>query len=55
VKAELKQRLGIAEDDKISFVTPGTYIAAGKLYQKTVKNRIALVIACCARSCIMRR
>jgi protease-4 len=45
VKSEIKQRLGIAEDDKISFITPGTYIAAGKLYKKPAKDRIALVFA----------
>lgn len=45
VKAELKQRVGIAEDDKISFVTPGSYIASGKLYRKPARDRIALVIA----------
>ncbi len=45
VKAELKQRVGIADDDKISFITPGSYIASGKLYKKPARDRIALVIA----------
>jgi protease-4 len=45
VKAEIKRRIGLAEDDKISFVTPGTYLASGKMYRKQGKDRIALVVA----------
>ncbi len=45
VKDEIKRRIGIGAKDKISFITPGTYVAAGKLYRKTEKNRIAVVYA----------
>ena len=45
LKSEMKKRLGLADDDKISFITPGTYRASGILKNKYVKEKIALVFA----------
>lgn len=45
LKQEMKKKLGLAEDDKISFVTPGTYRASGILYKSFVKDKIAIVFA----------
>ena len=45
LKLEIKKKLGLAEDDKISFVTPGTYRASGILYKSFVKDKIAIVFA----------
>jgi protease IV len=45
LKLEMKKKLGLAEDDKISFITPGTYAASGILQNKFVKDKIALVFA----------
>jgi protease IV len=45
LKMEMKKKLSLAEDDKISFITPGTYKASGILYKSFVKDKIALVFA----------
>jgi protease IV len=45
LKTEMKKKLGLSEDDKISFITPGTYHASGILNKGFVKDKIALVIA----------
>jgi protease-4 len=45
LKSEMKKKLGLADDDKISFITPGTYRASGILRNRFVKEKIALVFA----------
>jgi len=45
LKMEMKKKLGLADDDKISFITPGTYQASGILNKGYVKDKIALVFA----------
>ncbi|MGL6267813.1 MAG: signal peptide peptidase SppA, partial [Chitinophagaceae bacterium] len=45
LKTEMKKKLGLADDDKISFITPGTYNASGILYKGFVKDKIAIVFA----------
>ncbi len=45
LKQEMKKKLGLAEDDKISFITPGTYHASGILNKSFVKDKIAIVFA----------
>lgn len=44
VKSEMKKRLKLAEDDKISFVSPGTYLSAKSL-KEYGKDKIAVVYA----------
>ena len=45
VKSEIKQRLKLADDDKIQFITPGTYLESGILNRKYSGSRIAVVYA----------
>jgi protease-4 len=45
LKTEMKKKLRLSDDDKISFITPGTYKASGILYKGFVKDKIALVFA----------
>ena len=47
LKSEMKKKLGLADDDKISFITPGTYRESGILRKgkKFIKDKIALVFA----------
>jgi protease-4 len=45
VRKEMKKRLGLQEDDKISFVTPGTYLASGRISRKYSRDRIAVLFA----------
>jgi protease-4 len=45
VRDELKQLLKIGKEDKISFLTPGTYLASADLGRSTAKDHIALVYA----------
>ncbi len=45
VKSEIKTLLKLDEEDKISFVTPGTYMESGVLNGGYQKNKIAVVYA----------
>jgi len=45
VKDEIKKKLNLGEDDKISFVTPGTYMHAVTLADFGQTNKIAVVLA----------
>jgi len=45
VKDEIKKKLKLGEDDKISFVTPGTYMHAVTLTDFGQTNKIAVVLA----------
>jgi protease IV len=45
IKDEIKQKLKLGVDDKISFVTPGTYMHAVKLTEYGKTNKIAVVMA----------
>jgi protease IV len=45
VRKEMKKRLGLQEDDKISFVTPGAYLASDRITRKFTKDRIAVLFA----------
>lgn len=44
VKDEIKKKLNIGEDDKISFVTPGTYLSSTNLTEHG-KGKIAIIYA----------
>ena len=45
VKTEIKKRLKLDDDDKISFITPGTYYESGILNKGYKKDKIAVVYA----------
>jgi protease-4 len=45
IKSEIKKRLNLKDDDKISFITPGTYLESGILNKGYKKEKIAVVYA----------
>lgn len=45
VKAEIKQRLKLQDDDKINFVTPGTYRETVSFTKPGIRDKIAIVYA----------
>lgn len=45
VKAVIKSKLKLADEDKISFITPGSYLESGALSKTYNSNRIAVVYA----------
>jgi protease-4 len=45
IKSEIKKRLKLQDDDKISFITPGTYLESGILNKSYKKEKIAVVYA----------
>ncbi len=45
IKTEFKNRLKLKDDDKISFITPGTYLESGILNQGYKKEKVAVVYA----------